>query len=116
MVVDYFPKQKTFTKDVGWLLFFQKGLPLQCQHSNIDFTYVFLFRPITATTNSKRTEIPKPSVSQVTHPDKKTDVNSNAYLHPQTTPTEFVPSNVVLRTLTLSPESKCTVNLVKVVL
>lgn len=67
----------------------------------------------------KRTKIPTPNVKHVTSPTKvvkqssnvvpgkkKTDVNNHAYLHPQTGPTVFVPSNVVLRTITSSPESK----------
>ena len=76
-------------------------------------------RPSAPASNSKHTEIPKPSINKADHPSKavekqssvmeakkRTDINSNAYLHPQTAPTEFVPSNVVLRTLTPSPKKR----------
>ena len=87
---------------------------------DIYFAIFCIFRPSAVATNSKRTEIPKPSIKKAGHPSeavekqssvmeakKRTDINSNAYLHPQTAPMEFVPSNVVLRTLTPSPKSKC---------
>jgi hypothetical protein len=86
--------------------------------------FLYIFRPSTVVVNSKRAEIPKPGVNEADHPSKvvekpsnvvpakkRTDVNSNAYLHPQMNPTEFVPSNVVLRTLTPSPKSKWTKSL-----
>ncbi|CAB4002918.1 Hypothetical predicted protein, partial [Paramuricea clavata] len=59
-------------------------------------------RPRTATTNSKLVNQP----TNVMQAKKRTNVNSNAYLHPQTGPTEFVPSNVVLRTLTSSTKKR----------
>ena len=76
-------------------------------------------RPSAVATDSKRTKISKPSINKAGHPSKavekqssvteakkRTDINSNAYLHPQTAPMKFVPSNVVLRTLTRSPKKR----------
>ncbi|XP_028394141.1 uncharacterized protein LOC114518361 [Dendronephthya gigantea] len=81
-------------------------------------------RPDLAATSSKRSEITTPTANHQklnkagrsgnpSQAKKRTKVDRNVYLHPQTTSREFVPSNVVLRTLSKSPETKKYVGFIK---